>query len=313
MPLLAEDPSASTEIEHIEQIRIGLPSELAPALRQLACPDRLQEMEARLRESQARDALQDLRNQLHIINHLYRYKQNNVRHQGANTRVRTDLATQDDRKNRAVEKYRRARRAKLALSGPGPWEAELRPLEDQDVRGLQEENPIEAAKRKRKRGQQPGPAEGHRTLSWIWLGSDADGNKSMTDSLRVEWLKARSRKMRWEEETRLLPEEMRRVLATLRYEETRWQARADAPWAGDDILREGIAAYANKQAYNRRAMRRTFTLVCRPIATTAPSNIVVDWEDIEGQLGEPEDDAEGRTFMEVYHLDGEDLAPLGNA
>ena len=50
---------------------------------------------------------------------LYKYKKKNVRHQGANTRARADLTKQEGRRDRATERYRRARKAKLALVGPG--------------------------------------------------------------------------------------------------------------------------------------------------------------------------------------------------
>ncbi|KAI9070330.1 hypothetical protein FKP32DRAFT_1558146, partial [Trametes sanguinea] len=315
LPLLADDPAAQTDIELIEDVRIGLPSEIHAAHRALAGTPRLQEMEARLREAQCRDALQEIRNRLHIINHLYRYKQANVRHQGPNTRVRADLASQDERKARAVDKYRRARRAMLTLSGPGEWEGRFRRLEDKDVRGLEEDDPDALAKRKRKRGDDPGPAEGHRTMSWIWNASDAHGSDSLADSLRVEWLKARARTMRWEEETRLLPEEMVRVLRTYKYEEMEWLERARARPVSDGHLQQGLIAYATKQARIRRAMRRTFILVCREAASSSPGIRGEEWaEPVESSgLDLPPEDWESGEFMDMYRLDGEDFAPFMNA
>ncbi|KAL7284431.1 hypothetical protein ACG7TL_001721 [Trametes sanguinea] len=321
VPLLAEDPSARTNVELVEDIRIGLPSEIVATHRAVVCTPRLQEMEARLREAQCHDALQDVRNQLHIINHLYRYKQTNVRHQGANTRVRADLASQDNRKARAVEKYRRARRAKLALTGPGPWERVLRMLEDKDVRGLEEDDPDTIAKRKRKRGDDPGPAEGHRTLSWIWNASDGGGDGSLADSLRVEWLKARARKMRWEEETKILLEEMLRVIRTYRYEEGEWLKRASKRTVSDHSLQEGLVAYATKQAQIRRAMRLHFISVCRDMAMAAAltsdggtgSNEWAELSDTPWSSWLPPDDWESRSFMDMRQLDGEDFAAFPSA
>lgn len=313
--LLAEDAACSTEVEAVEDIRIGLPSEMNPRHRHAVCSPRLQEIEARLREAQCHDALEDLRIKLHIINHLYRYKQTNVHHQGPNTRVRGDLASQDERKTRAVEKYRRAQRAKLALSGPGEWETKYRVLEDRDVRGLEDDDPDAVAKRKRKRGDKAGPAEGHRVLSWIWHAADAGKDGLMTDSLRVEWLKARARKMRWEEETKILQEEMRRVLATLEYEETEWTARGAARFTTDDCLREGLAAYAAKQAHIRRAMHTTCIVVCRDVVTVARGGTPPDWATLQNAENTTEvlDDLDAPTLAEMYQLDGEDLAPFANA
>ncbi|KAI9070213.1 hypothetical protein FKP32DRAFT_1558354 [Trametes sanguinea] len=313
--LLLEDPAAQTDIELIEDVRIGLPSEINAAHRSAVCTPRLQDMEVRLRESQCRDALQDIRNQLHIINHLYRYKQLNVRHQGPNTRVRADLASQDGRKNRAVEKYRRARRALFALSGPGAWEGQFRVLEDKDVRGLEDDDPEAIAKRKRKRGEDPVPAEGHRTVSWIWNSSDANSSGSLADSLRVEWLKARARAMRWEEETKILPQEMLRVIRTYKYEEAQWMERAKARSVSDGPLQQGLVAYATKQALIRRSMRRHFIIMCRDVAAGTEVAGEDDWVEPPATASTwvPADDQESREFMDWHQLDEEDISGLAGA
>ncbi|KAI9056786.1 hypothetical protein FKP32DRAFT_1615644 [Trametes sanguinea] len=290
MPLFAHGGDCHTDVELVENVRIGLPSEITPTHRATVCPARLGEMEAGLREAQCRDALVDLRNKLHIIDHLYRYKKVNVRHQGPNTRVRADLSTQDARKDRAVNKYRRARRAKLTLSGPGDWERELRPLDDRDVRGIEDDDPDEVAKRKRKRGDKDGPAEGHRILSWIWCAADSKNPDAITDSIRVEWLKARARSMRWEEECKLLPEEMRRVLATLKYEEAQWLRRRTARPDEDGRLREGLADV-------RRRMRGMF------VAGTVGE----EWEATNVTEGFDPDDMDARNLRAMYELDAEDM------
>ena len=114
--MLAEDPECRTDVELVEEVRLGLPSEIGAMHRDAVCSPRLQEIEARLREAQCRDALQDIRNKLHTIDHLLIYKRTQVRHQGPNTRTREEISLEDTRKGRAVGRYRRARRAKLALS-----------------------------------------------------------------------------------------------------------------------------------------------------------------------------------------------------
>ncbi|KAI9056575.1 hypothetical protein FKP32DRAFT_1616036 [Trametes sanguinea] len=307
VPLFANDPDCCTDTESIEDVRVGLPSEIAPTHRSAVCPSRLSDMEAHLREAQCRDALRDLRNKLHVIDHLYRYKQTNVRHQGPNTRVRADLASQDAKKDRAAEKYRRARRAKLALSGPGPWELELRVLQDADIRAIEDDDPEEVERRKRKRGDKGATSEGHRTLSWIWRGADSDNPHAVTDSIRVEWLKARARKMRWEEECALLPEEMRRVLATLKYEEEAWLKRRTARRSADSSLQEGLVAFAEKQARMRHRMRATFVAICRPLATGAKAKLGEEWEALPVAEGFDADDMDSRDFMTMYEVDGEDF------
>ncbi|TFK81526.1 hypothetical protein K466DRAFT_501978 [Polyporus arcularius HHB13444] len=311
LPVLAEDPAARLDVEQVENVRLGLPSDIADSHRSKVCSTRLQEIEARLREAQCRDALQDLRNKLHSLAHLYKYKKLNVRHQGANTRAHADLNKQEERKRRAAERYRRARRAKLSLSGRGPWENELRELLDDDIRHLSDDDPgLLSKKRKRDHGR-PGLGEGRKKISWIWKGADTDGNAGETDSLRVEWLKSRARWMRWHEETKLLPEEMRRCLATLLYEEQEWIKRATARAVDDPRLREGLVAYALDQAAIRRRMRSTFRTVCLDAAQKAGAGSGAEWELVAGQevplhaLPEVADDMMDITQM--YELDGEDL------
>lgn len=100
--MLGEDPACRLDIELVEDVRLGLPSEISASRRDTVCSPRLRDVEARLREAQCRDALQDLRNQLHTLNHLFLYKKTHVRHQGSNTRARQEIATQDVCKDRAV-------------------------------------------------------------------------------------------------------------------------------------------------------------------------------------------------------------------
>lgn len=315
-PVLAEDPACCTEVQQVERIRIGLPSEISASRRDAVCSARLIELEDRLREAQCRDALQDLRNKLHTIDQLYHYKKLNVRNQGPNTRARTGISQQEVRKARAAKKYRRARRAKLALSGAGPWEAELKVLEDDDIRGIQDDDPRAVEKRKRKRGDKAGPAEGRRKISWIWHAADVGGSEKLIDSLRVEWLKSRARKMRWEEEVRLLPEEMRRVLATHRYESNRWQARAGAAQecSQDPYVQEGLRVYALKQARIRQSMARVFLKACQPTAKRASAGTGGEWEGwVDGAYDadaptEEEEDA-FKDYVAMYQLDGEDIGP----
>ena len=284
MPLapavLNEDSKAQVECEDVENVRIGLPSDFTSVHRARICDDRLIKLESRYREAMCREALQDVRNKLHSLAYLYRYKKVNIRHQGPSTRARADLAKHEGRKQRAIERYRRSRRAKLALCGPGAWENELQELRDGDIRHLTDDDP-DTAQKKRKQ-KKPGPSEGSRKLSWIWKGADADGNASATDSLRVEWTKARARAMRWWEEKRALPEEMRRCMVTFMTEERAWKMRETSRTVNDPHLQEGLVAYAVDQARIRREMRASFRDVCLPIARQAGGGSGAEWAPVEG-------------------------------
>ncbi|KAJ8456927.1 hypothetical protein ONZ51_g11830 [Trametes cubensis] len=272
LPVLSENAACRTDVEEVEKIRLGLPSEINESRRAIVCSARLVEMEARLREAQCRDALQDLRNKLHTIRQLYNYKHLN-----------------DVRKERAVQRYRRARQAKLALSGAGDWEHELRVLKDHHIRGIEDDDPRAVAKRKRKRGDDPGPAEGHRRISWIWHAADQDGSA---------------------EEVSLLPEEMRRVLATYSYEQRRWTARIAARPSASSALREGLVSYAVKQAAIRSAMSNVFRRICLPVASGSSPTVCRDWilEDCGEDSAEVAAEEEGddlKDFLILYHLDGQ--------
>ena len=72
--------------------------------------------------------------------------------------------------------------------------------------------------------------------------------------VRVEWTKARSRCHRWREEILLLPEEMRRTIAYHRRKAQWWRERANLRLDTSPALREGLSAYANRQASIRNAL-----------------------------------------------------------
>lgn len=281
--LLAQDPASRTDVVEIEQVRLGLPSEIQTQHRSTSCPPDILAIEACLRDAQCRDALRDIRTQLHVQDRLYKLKKLHVRHQGPNTRMQTDIKGQNSRVRRAAAKYRRARKAKLALVGPGPWEAEFRPLADNDIRGVQDDDADNVAERSRKQ-KRPGPAEGHRLVSWIWRSADTDGSTSYLDSVRVEWTKLRARVLRWMEEKRLLPEEMRRILAWMRHQESLWMSRVNQRLDVDDALQEGLTAYAHKQAGIRRDMRGTFRQIWLKLMQETGLEMGEEWQPVPGYV-----------------------------
>ena len=287
LPLLSQMPEARTDVEHIEGVRLGLPSDFATAHRSTVCTDAVVQLELRLRAAQCRDSLQDVRNKLHTLDHLYRYKKANVRNQGPNTRAQAELAQQRVRRDRAAARYRRARRARLSLEGPGAWELEFQVLHDEDVRGVGDDEPQSVLQRQRQSASS-GPGEGRKKMSWIWNASDTSGDRAHVESLRIEWLKARARALRWKEETELLPEEMRRVLATLQHEVFQWQAFATSPIADvSSEVQEGIIAYAHRQARIRIAIRDTFQRVCYNQAVAAKGGSGPEWQSEQHSDVEP--------------------------
>jgi hypothetical protein len=64
--------------------------------------------------------------------------------------------------------------------------------------------------------------------------------------LRVNWLRARARYQRWEEEQKIVENEMKWTIAWFFSQEEKWKKRAD--WAKTEKL-EGHKCYAEKQVY----------------------------------------------------------------
>ncbi|KAJ7629535.1 hypothetical protein DFH06DRAFT_1141148 [Mycena polygramma] len=96
-------------------------------------------------------------------------------------------------------------------------------------------------------------------LSWIWMAKGAKGEVEEThESMRMEWCRAKARKVRWEEEVLLLREEMRRVLRYLDWEADTWRARASARETESAELRHGLSAYALKHEAQYRALGAFF-------------------------------------------------------
>jgi hypothetical protein len=64
----------------------------------------------------------------------------------------------------------------------------------------------------------------------------------------VEWAQSRARAARWDEEVKLLVEEMRQVLHFLKWKQRWWRDQGEQRKdARSDVL-EGLRAYAEKQA-----------------------------------------------------------------
>ncbi|KAG2111751.1 hypothetical protein DEU56DRAFT_935828 [Suillus clintonianus] len=240
MRLLDKSSSANaTSVPAAETFNLRLPSQIG---RLAPCDERLQRTEWRLRYAQGHDALRSLRSNLRAQTAVLRYKDRNLRGQGANTRARSTLKTIDVRIDAAASKYEGAHKALVILGGllnESGWQSSLRPLNRQDIRSMSD--------------LLWGESEGRRKLSWIWnmrgaAGSEKDDNGALED-MRIEWCKARARAMHWGEEVQLLQEEMRRILAFLRQD--------DATLTNAEH-EDGCVAYAKRQADLRRHLASSF-------------------------------------------------------
>ncbi|KAF8449520.1 hypothetical protein L210DRAFT_3641113 [Boletus edulis BED1] len=201
------------------------------------CDAGLLEIEWPLRMGQAHDALKELHQALRTRSYMLQFKDRFLRDSSA-------------------VKYRTARAALMALSkrlGKTGWDKNLRVLEKDDIR------PMTA-------GTDDRASEGRRRLSWIWLvcgyNEDTTGDneeQEVQDAIHVEWCKARARAHRWTEEVVLLVEEQRRVLEFLRWQESWWLIKEAEVDTSDLSLKEGLSAYALRQAALKHDLRIHFT------------------------------------------------------
>jgi hypothetical protein len=153
---LASDAPPGAPLEAAWEMRLFLPSEIAL---QASCDQKLRELEWQLREAQAYDALEELRDNLRVSTHLWKHKKRWTRGQRPNTRAKDTISKTQAKADAAAIKYQNARQALLRLGHilrkPTSWQEILRVLKKEDVRGLSE-----AAL---------GDSEGKRLISWIWL------------------------------------------------------------------------------------------------------------------------------------------------
>ncbi|KAJ7025052.1 hypothetical protein C8F04DRAFT_968268 [Mycena alexandri] len=257
-----------------EATRLFMPSEIVnDGNRRRACAGGLVEVEARMREGEAAEALEVVRQGLRSRTMTNRFRIKNYTGQGALTRGQGILRQINIKIHLAKIHYRYARAALLVLRGHGVWEDRLKVLKDEDVRALNERALVAEEEARGERLDDLAAAlarpagiavaegiaagEGTTTLSWIWhvvgVRKEDDDDPKLHEALRVEWCKAFARSRRFEEEVRLLREEMRRTVAFARTAADQWDALAEAELEGASReLTEGRQAYAAEQASRER-------------------------------------------------------------
>jgi hypothetical protein len=93
--------------------------------------------------------------------------------------------------------------------------------------------------------------------------------------MRIEWARARSRALRWNEEKRLLPEEMRRTIATHIGTRDRWLSRLNARSDVSMDISRGLDAYAHRQADTYYSLAVHFVTLWSP--ELRKNGITIDW------------------------------------
>ncbi|KAJ6513482.1 hypothetical protein C8R45DRAFT_791084, partial [Mycena sanguinolenta] len=200
--------SSSAEPLEAEHALLLLPSALKPV--ECASPASvpgLAEAEARLRDAQCSESLDQIRHALIVKKRLHTYKSLNSRHQQQNTRSRALVDGQQRKIDLAAATYQQARVARLALAhvaGHSDW----RQLEKADLRLPEDEEEAKRRKQRAMKGKQkqavqvnesgevrgvPGMGEKNRLVSWIWVSvGRGDGTiaEEIHGAVKVEWCKA---------------------------------------------------------------------------------------------------------------------------
>ena len=223
-----------------ENIPLFLPSSLPPDIRALPELEAICQMELRLREPQADDALAEIRHHRRVIQGLWQFKRLNVSGTGnrPNTRMLNLYKRFNGKTERAAAKYHSAQNALAVLDPGGLWSERLRELNKKDISGP---------------GRDPEDTTTTNSSyepSWIWLiprASVAEMEENeFNENMQVEWVKARARMMRWKEEVLIIQEEMRRVLSYQQWKAAWWKERISIH--SDPAITSGISGYAHKQA-----------------------------------------------------------------
>ncbi|KAJ6542094.1 hypothetical protein DFH09DRAFT_929200 [Mycena vulgaris] len=274
----------------VQDIPLLLPSALDV---EVPCLRELQSFEFRLREGQAHEALYEMRHQLLIRTHEYKYKDHNLRGVRDGMRSNAKIEGIENQITRATATYRVARKALEVLGarlGEVAWEMVLKVLHDDDVRQMPE-----------------GTLEAARPISWIWLAdgsaADADRNPAMNEALRIEWARTRALGLRNTEEVDLLEEEMRRTPVYLRWRADWWESqkihtgKTQRPdLLNDERQREGHDAYATRQARIMRTIAEGFEkkwATIPPLVLTARAEVAVAEAEAAAEESDDGEDGEG--------------------
>ncbi|KDR65055.1 hypothetical protein GALMADRAFT_217693 [Galerina marginata CBS 339.88] len=120
-----------------ENMPLFLPSSLPVHIRALPELKAICQLERRLREAQAEDALAEVRRQRRVIQGLWLFKRLNVSGTGnrPNTKMITLYKCFNKKTERAAEKYRSAWRALCVLNPGGSWSTRFKELKKEDISG----------------------------------------------------------------------------------------------------------------------------------------------------------------------------------
>lgn len=263
----SKDPSGAPS--HPENEDLYPPSALPVDLRLSGCIPGLAEKERRLRIGQADDALNAVRRQLRISSSIIEFKRGqHAATQRISRKTQSMLEVFKGKTARFADRYEAAYDALQSLDPDGEWAEQYQKLNrKKDLHFPRREEDVFVIRRRDR-------SENVRALSWIWLVprlhvdaesdrpitaeeiSDGESSKSLEcrlvligySAMRVEWANSKARADRWHEECRLVVEEMRRVIWYFDWKHLWWLEQCDRRTEVSPDLRQGLVAYAKKQA-----------------------------------------------------------------
>ncbi|KAK0500977.1 hypothetical protein EDD18DRAFT_1101946 [Armillaria luteobubalina] len=229
-----QDRTAGGECVVVWNIDLLLPSTLLMN-HNIMCDQQLLHYEWELRCAQATEALGIVRRKViletYVVNHKGVYGHGQKIRMASNNLL--DVCRVE--KTWSIAMYNRAHEALRRLAEPlgmTDWHKMFCVLRIEDA------VPIAGLKQRKKRDTSSKETSGESTapqLSWIWLIPGAIDNSTpegLQDTLRIEWCKLRARMQRWDEECRLLHEEMQRVVRSHEYNIKLWSDRANRSLKG---------------------------------------------------------------------------------
>ncbi|KAI0684999.1 hypothetical protein C8T65DRAFT_712839 [Cerioporus squamosus] len=220
-------------------IEIPLPSSFDSRVLQEEGVAAVRSWERTVRESQANDALSDVRTHI-VTSEMLRLKKLDSTRKAITTRMGNKIRRKNSEVVAAADEYRRARVALVAL-GMDEHDPLFRPLLKRDLTKFTMSSGHQVL------------GESSKKVSWIWEDFsfvDAQGDdrygEFMKEVRRVHWFRTSALAQRWAEELKLVTEEMFRTVRFFRHFRLHWLSSASAHESGGSL---GDAAYARKQAH----------------------------------------------------------------
>jgi hypothetical protein len=195
--IAAEDATQNTDapLVNAENVKLWLPSDLPEADRERGCLHGIADMEARLREAQASDALKILRSRLHTKRHMIGFRDSNITGQVKATKARTLIDQVGEWVTDIADKYRRARKALTSLKGSN-FAPQFKTLkaEHLTLAGETDDHDKDARKRLKVAGTGKNTRIPHHlsggskaVVSWIWTAEGVPEKEEESHLHSCEW------------------------------------------------------------------------------------------------------------------------------